>query len=459
MTVGAEQIVTVDPATEEEVGRYTVMSDSEVDSVVSVVHARYPEWRSVPIKRRGELLRALADALRHRVDELAGLITREMGKPIVEARAEVRKCATACEYFADRAVEVLADEPAPSDSPDSFIAFEPLGTVLGIMPWNFPLWQVIRFAVPALVAGNTVVLKHAAGTTGSGLALETVVLEAGFPDSVFRALVIPGRRVARVIEDPRIAAVSLTGSDRTGAEVAAAAGRSIKKTVLELGGSDAFVVLDDADVDAAATTAVLSRFQNCGQSCIAAKRLIVVQAVADQFERAVIAECERLRVGEPGDPQTQVGPMARSDLRDELERQLRVSVDRGARILTGGRRPERRGWYFPPTILTGCLPGMPAFDEETFGPLLALTRVANEEEAVRAANHSAFGLGGNVWTEDVERGVAFARRLETGAVFINGMTHSDPRLPFGGVKRSGYGRELDGFGIREFVNVKTIWLG
>jgi len=458
MTVGSEQIVTVDPATEDEVDRFPVMGDSEVDAVLTSVHERFADWRRLPIARRSTLFHAVADVLRHRVDALAGLITREMGKPLVEARTEVRKCATACDHFADRAAALLADQPSPSDSPDSFLAFEPLGTVLGIMPWNFPLWQVIRFAAPALMAGNTAVLKHAANTTGSALQVERIFLEAGFPQSVFRTLVIRGGRVARVIEDPRIAAVTLTGSDRTGSEVAAAAGRSIKKTVLELGGSDAFVVLEDADVEAAATTAVLSRFQNCGQSCIAAKRLIVVEEVADQFEQAVIAECERLRVGDPTDPEMQMGPMARLDLRVELERQLRESVDLGARIATGGRRLDRRGWFFQPTVLTGCTPGMPAFDEETFGPLAAVTRVAGEETALQAANRSPYGLGGNVWTEDVERGVRFARRLETGGVFLNGMTHSDPRLPFGGVKRSGYGRELGGFGLREFVNVKTIWV-
>jgi succinate-semialdehyde dehydrogenase/glutarate-semialdehyde dehydrogenase len=459
MTVAGEEIVTVNPATGDELERFPVMGDAEVDSVLAAVHHRFAGWGGLPIGRRAELMHAAADVLRRCLEELAGLITGEMGKPIAEARAEVEKCATTCDHYADRAAEMLADQPAPSDARASFISLEPLGTVLAVMPWNYPLWQAIRFAAPTLMAGNTAVLKHASNTTGSALRLERVLLEAGFPDSVLRTLVIPGGRIARVIDDPRIAAVSLTGSDAAGSRVASAAGRALKKTVLELGGSDAFVVLEDADIAAAAATAVRSRFQNCGQSCIAAKRLIVLEEVADRFEEAVVAEAERLRVGDPTDPETQMGPMARADLRDDLERQLAESVRQGARVATGGRRPERRGWYFPPTVLIGCAAGMPAVDEETFGPLAAVIRVADEEAALRAANRSAYGLGGNVWTGDVERGVRFARRMETGGVFVNGMTHSDPRLPFGGVKRSGYGRELHAFGIREFVNVKTIWVG
>jgi len=459
MAATHEQIVTVNPATEEEVGRYPVMSDGDVDAVLAAVHHRFAEWSRLSIDGRAEHMHALAGLLRRRLDELAALITEEMGKPIAEARAEVSKCATTCDYYVDRAAEMLADQRAPSDVPRSFISFEPLGSVLAVMPWNFPLWQLIRFAVPALMAGNTVVVKHASNTTGSALRLERLLVEAGFPDSVFRTLAIPAARVARVIEDPRVAAVTVTGSDATGAQVAAVAGRALKKTVLELGGSDAFVVLEDADIAAAAAMAVRSRFQNCGQSCIAAKRLIVVDEVADGFEEAVVAECARLRVGDPTDLAIQMGPMARADLRDDLERQLSESVRQGARVAAGGRRPERRGWYFPPTVLVGCAAGMPAVEEETFGPLAAVIRVAGVEAALRAANRSAYGLGGNVWTADVERGVRFARRMETGGVFVNGMTHSDPRLPFGGVKRSGYGRELHAFGIREFVNVKTIWVG
>jgi succinate-semialdehyde dehydrogenase/glutarate-semialdehyde dehydrogenase len=454
-----DEIVTVNPATEAELQRYPVMTEDEVGAILDDARSSGPGWRAVPIGRRAELMHAAAGVLRRRAGELARLVTAEMGKLNAEARAEVEKCAGTCDHYADHAEEYLADQPAPSDGSSSFVAFEPLGTVLAIMPWNFPLWQVIRFAAPALMAGNTAVLKHASNTTGSGLAVEAVFREAGFPESVFRALVIPGRRAGAVVEDARVAAVTLTGSEEAGAQTAAIAGRCLKKTVLELGGSDAFVVLEDADIEAAAATAVRARFQNCGQSCIAAKRFIVVDAVAERFEEAFVAATRRLRVGDPTDPETTMGPLARDDLRGDLERQLRGSLDRGARLLTGGRRPDRRGWFYEPTVLTGCTSGMPAFDEETFGPLAAVTRVSGEDEARRLANHSAFGLGGNVWTRDVERGVRFARSLETGGVFVNGMTHSDPRLPFGGVKRSGYGRELYSFGIREFVNIKTIWVG
>jgi succinate-semialdehyde dehydrogenase/glutarate-semialdehyde dehydrogenase len=454
----AAEIVTVNPATEDEVNRFRVMTSPEVDAIIEKVSGSFADWSHLPMRRRAELMRAAAAILRQRCEGLAGLITAEMGKPLGEARAEVEKCANVCAFYAECAEEFLADLPAPSDAAMSFVTFEPLGTVLGIMPWNFPLWQAFRFAAPALMAGNTAVLKHASNVTGCALEIESVFREAGFPDSVFRSLVIPGSRVAAVIEDSRVAAVTLTGSDATGSEVAAAAGASLKKTVLELGGSDAFVVLEDADLEAAAATAVRSRFQNCGQSCIAAKRFIVADAVAEQFEEAFVTATRGLRVGDPSNPETEMGPMARSDLRNELQRQLRDSLGRGARLLTGGRRPDRPGWFFEPTVLGNCGPGMPAFDEETFGPLAAVTRVPGEGEALALANRSPYGLGGNVWTGDVERGVRFARRMETGGVFVNGMTHSDPRLPFGGVKRSGYGRELHAFGIREFVNVKTVWV-
>ena len=459
MAITVNEIVTVNPATEAELHRYPVMSEAEVGAVLDSVRGSSPAWRGVPIRHRAELMHAAAAVLRRRIDELAGLITAEMGKAVTEARAEVEKCASTFDHFADHAEEYLADQDAPADGSRSFVTFEPLGTVLAIMPWNFPFWQVTRFAAPALMAGNTGVLKHASNTTGCALAIESVFRDAGFPDSVFRTLVVPGRRVAPVIEDPRVAAITLTGSDDTGAQAAAVAARSLKKSVLELGGSDAFVVLEDADLEAAARVGVRARFQNCGQSCIAAKRFIVAEKIADSFEEAFVAEARRLRTGDPTEPATQMGPLARDDLRQDLERQLQQSLDAGARLLTGGRRLDRKGWFFEPTVLAGCAPGMPAFDEETFGPLAAVARVASEEEARDLANHSAFGLGGNVWTRDVERGVRFARSLETGGVFVNGMTHSDPRLPFGGVKRSGYGRELHAFGIREFVNIKTIWVG
>jgi succinate-semialdehyde dehydrogenase/glutarate-semialdehyde dehydrogenase len=458
MGASDDEFVTVDPVTEEETARYRFMTGAEVEATLAAGAAAFHGWGELPVERRGELVHAAAATLRRRAPDLAALITREMGKPVGEARAEVEKCAVTLDHFAEAAPGFLADQPAPSDSERSFVAFEPLGTVLAVMPWNFPLWQVVRAAAPALMAGNTMLLKHAENTTGCALAFAAVLRDAGLPEGVLGVLMLPEDRVAGVIQDPRVAGVTLTGSDAAGAAVAAAAGAALKKTVLELGGSDAFVVLDDADVEAAAATAARSRFQNCGQSCIAAKRLIAVGTVADAFEEALVARVRALTVGDPTDPATQVGPMARADLRDSLERQLRRSVELGARVLAGGGRPQRSGWFFEPTVLAGCAPGMPAFDEETFGPLAALTRVPGEEEALAAANRSAYGLGGNVWTRDVERGLRFARRMETGGVFVNGMTHSDARLPFGGIKRSGYGRELHAFGIREFVNVKTVWL-
>jgi acyl-CoA reductase-like NAD-dependent aldehyde dehydrogenase len=330
--------------------------------------------------------------------------------------------------------------------------------VLAVMPWNFPLWQVFRFAAPGLMAGNTAVLKHAANVSRCALDIEDVFRRAGFPDGVFRTLLIPGGAVSRVIEDARIRAVTLTGSDATGARVAATAGEHLKKTVLELGGSDAFVVLADADLEEAARVGAKARFQNCGQSCIAAKRFIVVEQVAAEYERLLVEQARALKLGDPRDEATQMGPMARSDLRDSLEDQVRRAVADGAQVATGGRRTGERGWYYEPTVLTGCSPQNTAFREETFGPVAAVMRVRDERHAVEVANDSPFGLGGNLWTRDVERGIALARQIDTGGVFVNGMTHSDARIPFGGVKRSGYGRELSSFGIREFVNVQTIWV-
>ena len=399
----------------------------------------------------------VAELLRERRDPLASLITAEMGKTTAEARAEVEKCAFTCDWFAAHAAGFLADEPSPSDSPRSFVAFEPLGTVLAGMPWNYPLWQVFRFAAPGLCAGNCAVLKHASNVSGCALAIGDLFKDAGFPRGVFAVLLIPNDRVAAVIEDPRVAAVTLTGSTAAGRSVGAAAGRSLKPAVLELGGSDAFIVLDDADLEAAASAAAKARFQNAGQSCIAAKRFIVVDAVADDFEELLVAEARRVVVGDPLRESVTMGPLARGDLRETLERQLRDSVAAGARLRCGGGRLDGRGYFVTPAVLTGCTSEMPAFREETFGPLAAVMRVASADEALSQANNSDFGLGGNIWTRDEERGVALARRMDSGGVFINGMTHSDPRIPFGGVKDSGYGRELASFGIREFVNVKTIW--
>ncbi len=447
----------VNPATAEEIEAFDIADGGEIDAALDTAASAARAWRDTPLPQRCSALRGVAAVLRRDVDAHAAAITAEMGKPISEAQAEVEKCAFCCEYFAGNAERFLAEESAPSDSDASFIRYEPLGTVLACMPWNFPYWQVFRCAAPALAAGNTVLLKHANNVTRCGLRIEAALREAGMPQGVFVALRVTVDAIPGLIADPRVAAVSLTGSTAAGRSVAAVAGAHIKKCVLELGGSDAFVVLADADVRAAAETGAKSRFQNAGQSCIAAKRFIVDEAVADGFEAELVQQAERIRVGDPTSRDTQMGPLARDDLRQNLERQARDSVARGARVVTGGERPPRPGFFLSPMVLTGCDVGMPAFTEETFGPMAAVTRVRGDDEAVEIANHSQYGLGGNVWSGDVEHGLAIARRLRTGGVFVNGMTHSDPRLPFGGVAESGYGRELHRAGIHEFVNVKTMW--
>jgi succinate-semialdehyde dehydrogenase/glutarate-semialdehyde dehydrogenase len=452
-------ITSVNPATEEVLARFDAFSPEQIDTALEEAHVAFRQWRDISFAQRAELVRRAARYLRANKARFAGLITAEMGKPIAEAEAEIEKSAWGCDFYADNAARFLADEPVDTNARESFVAFEPLGTVLAIMPWNFPFWQVFRFAAPALMAGNTAVLKHASNVPQCALALEEVFRESGFPRGAFRTLLVASAVVQDLIAERRIAAVTVTGSDAVGSSVAATAGRALKKTVLELGGSDAFIVLADADVDGAVECAVRARFQNAGQSCIAAKRFIVVEEVADAFEQRFAAAAARLRVGDPTRRDTQVGPLARADLRDDLDRQVRTSVGQGARILQGGERLSGRGYYYAPTVLAGVQPGMPAFQEETFGPVAAVVRVRDTDAAVAAANNSPFGLGGNLWTRDVERGKALARRIETGGVFINGMTASDPRLPLGGVKRSGYGRELSSFGIREFVNIQTIWVG
>ncbi len=457
MAVELQQLHSVNPATEEHIAAYPVHSERDVDAILDAAAARQPSWRATLVADRCALVSRVGELLRVRRDALAGLITAEMGKTIGEARAEIEKCAFTCDWFAGHAAEFLADAPFPSDSPRSFVAFEPLGTVLAGMPWNFPLWQVFRFAAPGLCAGNCAVLKHASNVSGCALAIGELFEDAGFPRGAFAVVLIPNDRVAAVIEDPRIAAVTLTGSTAAGRSVGAAAGRSLKPAVLELGGSDAFIVLEDADLEAAVATAAKARFQNAGQSCIAAKRFIVVESVAADFEELLVAQALAVVVGDPLQDSVTMGPLARGDLREALERQLRESVAAGATLRCGGGRPEGRGYFITPVVLTGCTIDMPAFREETFGPLAAVMRVLSADEALAVANTSDFGLGGNIWTRDEERGVSLARRMDSGGVFINGMTHSDARIPFGGVKDSGYGRELSSFGIREFVNVKTIW--
>ena len=448
----------INPADGNTLGEFDACTDAELETALAAAAAAAPGWRQQALDERAALVRRAADVVRQRREELARLMTLEMGKPIREARAEIEKCAWVCEYYAGEGAAFLADEPVESDAGRSFIAWQPLGTVLAVMPWNFPFWQVFRFAAPALVAGNTGLLKHASNVPQCALAIEDVFADAGFPAGVFRTLMIESSRVAEVIADPRVQAVTLTGSEPAGRQVAATAGSHLKKTVLELGGSDPFIVLEDADLELAVEQAVTSRFLNTGQSCIAAKRFIVVEPVADAFVEQFRAAVEALGTGDPLDEANRLGPMARTDLREELHRQVEESIAQGAEAVTGCRIPPGPGAFYPPSILDRVVPGMCAWSEELFGPVASIIRVADEAEAVRVANDTEFGLGGSVWTRDSDRGERIARQLECGCAFVNGLVKSDPRLPFGGVKHSGYGRELSILGMREFLNAKTVWI-
>ncbi len=458
-TAHSRTIETRNPATGGALQAYPVHSESDVDARLAAAQRRFESWKSTTIADRAKSMSAMAAYFRREKSRLATLMTTEMGKPIVEAEAEIEKCAWCCEYYAENAQRHLADEVIASSAARSYVAFRPLGVVLAIMPWNFTFFQVIRFAVPAIMAGNVAILKHAANVTGCGLELERVFAACGFPEGVFATLVVPGSEMASIIRDPRIAAVTFTGSEQAGATVAATAAGALKKTVLELGGSDAYIVLADADVAAATQTAVRARFQNGGQSCIAAKRFIVHADVYEQFLTSFTERTKALVVGNPLERATQVGPLAREDLLIDIDRQVRATSALGATIATGGKRLDGPGSFYEPTIVAGVGMGMPMFDEETFGPAAAVIRARDTDHAVELANASMYGLGGNLWTRDAALAESIAARLQSGAVFINGMTASDPRLPFGGVKRSGYGRELSSFGIREFTNVQTVWIG
>ena len=452
-------IESLEPSTEVVRARFDPTSKTDVDAAIAAADAAFREWREVPIPERAVPMRSLARILRERKDRYARLMTTEMGKPITEALAEIEKCAWNCEFYAEHAAAFLADERVETNARQSVVAFQPLGIVLAVMPWNFPFWQVVRFLAPAFMAGNAALLKHASNVPQCALAIEEAVRDARFPAGLLRVLLLAGSEVEPVIADERVRAVTLTGSTATGSRIAELAGRAVKKTVLELGGSDPYIVLRDADLATAALTAAKARFQNAGQSCIAAKRFLVEAPVAAEFERRFADAIRALRVGDPMDPSTQVGPLAREDLREALERQVAASIRLGARVVVGGKRIAGKGWFYEPTLLADVTEEMPVLKEETFGPVAALLSVRDAEDAVRVANRSPYGLGASLWTADLDRARALARRIESGSVFINGMVASDPRLPFGGVKRSGYGRELSSFGIREFVNVQTIWIG
>ena len=446
------------PATGEVLKTYATHNAHEVEAILAAVAQAAAHWRERDIAARAALLKRTAAVLRARTADYARLITLEMGKPIKEARGEIEKCAWGCEFYADNAAAFLADEEIATDATRSLVAYQPLGTVLAIMPWNFPFWQVFRFAAPALMAGNTAVLKHAANVPQCALAVEGVFREAGLPENIFRTLLMESGRVEGIIKDPRIHAVTLTGSEAAGRQVAAQAGAQLKKTVLELGGSDAFVVLPDADLELAATVGVAARYLNGGQSCIAAKRFILTAAIHDEFLARFAAVAQRLKMGDPLNEATDIGPLARLDLRDALHAQVQDSIKAGATLVFGGDAVPGAGAFYTPAALDRVEPGMRAYREELFGPVAIVLRARDEKDALRLANDNRYGLGGSVWTRDLEKGERFARQFESGAAFVNGLVKSDPRLPFGGIKASGYGRELSAHGIREFVNIKTLWM-
>ena len=448
----------INPATGNTEKEISAWSDTQVEAALAEAAAVAPQWAATPLARRCELMKQAAQVLRDNAGAYAKIVTLEMGKLLRDARAEIEKCAWVCEYYAEEGPGFLQDEPIESDAGKSYVAYLPIGTVLAVMPWNFPFWQVFRFAAPALVAGNTGLLKHASNVPQCALAIEEVFHKAGFPQGVFRALMIRASQVSRVIEDKRVHAVTLTGSEPAGRQVASTAGSSLKKSLLELGGSDAFIVLEDADLDLAVQGAITSRYLNTGQSCIAAKRFIVVDAIAEDFVARFKAGVEALRVGDPMDPATNIGPMARTDLRDDLHRQVQDSIDAGAIAVTGCEPLPGPGAFYKPSIIDRVEPGMRAYSEELFGPVAIVIRARDEADALRIANDTEFGLGGSVWTRDSERGERLARQVQSGTTFVNGFVKSDPRLPFGGIKRSGYGRELSHHGMHEFVNAKTIWI-
>ena len=449
----------INPATNELLDSYAQPTDAEMMAAVDQSYLTFLEWRKTSVSERTAALRRTAELLDERQEELARLITLEMGKAIAEARGEIAKCAWLCRYYADNAENFLAPERVETEAVLSYLRFDPIGIVLAIMPWNFPFWQVFRFAAPALMAGNAGLLKHAANVSGCGRAIEGLFRDAGFPEGLFLFLPIGSERVAQLLQHPKVRAATLTGSEKAGRAVAREAGNLIKKTVLELGGSDAYLVLEDADLELAARVCAQSRLINAGQSCIGAKRFIVVEAVHDRFVELFREQLAAARLGDPLDEETQLGPLARPDLRDELHRQVQDSMALGAKCRLGGKIPAGKGAFYPPTLLTEVGPGMPAYHEELFGPVAAVIRANDEEHAIRLANDSSFGLGAAVFTKDKARGERIAaHELEAGSCFVNAFVRSDPRLPFGCVKNSGYGRELSRYGMLEFVNVKTVYL-
>ena len=450
-------IASVNPATGDTLRTFTPLTDAEVERRLALAAVAFPRWRATSFAERAGVVSRAADALESRKQELGRIMTLEMGKPIGSAVAEAEKCAWVCRYYAENAERFLADEPVATDARRSYVRYEPLGAVLAVMPWNFPFWQVFRFAAPALMAGNVGLLKHASNVPQCALAIEEIFREAGAPEGVFQTLLVGSQRVAALVADRRIAAVTLTGSEGAGVSVGREAGAQIKKAVLELGGSDPFVVMPSADLEAAASTAVKARTINNGQSCIAAKRFIVHEKIAAEFERLFVEKMAALKIGDPLDPSVEIGPLATPAIAAEVDDLVRKSVRAGARLALGGKPLDRPGSFYAPTVLADVPPGSPAAAEEIFGPVASLFRVRSLDEAIAVANQTRFGLGASAWTRDDAERERLVRGIEAGAVFVNGMVKSDPRLPFGGVKKSGFGRELSEHGIREFVNVKTVW--
>ena len=449
----------INPATEKEINFYNEMTLEESSSIINSTHQSFLSWKETSFQHRSLKMKNAAQILRKKIRKYAELMTREMGKPIKQSYSEVEKCAWVCDYYADNAEGFLQDEIIKTDASKSFVSFQPLGVVLAVMPWNFPFWQVFRFAAPGLMAGNGCVLKHSSNVMGCAFAIEEIFKEAGFPENLFRSLILSSKNMKEVIEHPLIAAVTLTGSVPAGKAVAAAAGGVLKKTVLELGGSDPYIILEDSDLELAAEACVTSRLLNAGQSCIAAKRFIIHENIYNEFEKLFVEKMKSKKMGDPMDENNHIGPQARKDLRDELHEQVLESIAKGAKVLLGGKIPEEKGAYYPPTVLSNVKPGMPAYEEELFGPVAALIKAKDETDAFQIANSTIFGLGAAIFTKDKKRGEQLAiEKLDAGCCFVNEFVKSDPRLPFGGIKESGYGRELSHYGIKEFVYIKTVYV-
>ena len=451
-------IETINPANNQLVKSFDEYSSEQVSLIIEKAQTAFLTWRETSFMERSKLMFKAASMLRNNKNKYANIMTIEMGKPITQAIAEVEKCAWVCDYYAENAESFLSEEFIQTDASESYVQFDPLGIVLAVMPWNYPFWQVLRFAAPALMAGNVALLKHASNVPMSALAIEEVFSEAGFPKNVFNTLLIGSKQVQDVIENPFVKAATLTGSEPAGKAIASSAGKELKKTVMELGGSDPFIILNDANIKEAVKDGVTARILNNGQSCIAAKRFIMVEEIANEFETEFVKRMKELVVGDPMDDNTELGPIAREDLLEELDWQVKETVKQGGKILTGGERVDREGAFYQPTVLSNVKKGMLAYSEELFGPVAIMIRAKDENDAIEIANDTPFGLGASIWTSNIKKAKILTKQIDSGAVFINGFVKSDPRLPFGGVKTSGYGRELSHYGIKEFVNIKTIWI-